>query len=116
MLDLREEAGDRSFADAIGEMGRGNGKFERDWRRETICERRCVIVLCRSRGLEILARTPESLSLRVPRNPLALSVSRMRNSSLRSGLKNTLSYKNTAEKRHEPLYDANDDTSAPNHP
>ena len=98
MLDLREEAGDRSFADAIVEMGRGDGKFGRDWRRETICERRCVIVLCRSRGLEMLARTPESLSLRVPRNSLALSVSRMRNSSLRSGLKNTLTYKKHSRK------------------
>jgi hypothetical protein len=94
MLDLREESGVRSSASALVELGRGNGKVERDRRREIIIERRLVIELCTSCGLEILACPPERLSLRVPdRNSLALSVSRMRKSSLRSGLKNTLSYK-----------------------
>src|SRR5712691_3705148 len=88
MLDLLEETGVCSCANALAELGRGNGKVERDWRSETIIEMRLVIELCRSCGLEILVRGPESLSLRVPdRNSLALSVSRMRNSSLRSGLK-----------------------------
>jgi hypothetical protein len=101
-LDLREETGVCSSAFAIGVLGRGNGngKVARDWRRETIIERRRVIVLCTSCGLEILARTPESLSLRVPfRKSLALSVSRMRNSSLRSGLKSTLSIYHIKQQR-----------------
>jgi hypothetical protein len=90
-LDLPEGLGVCSRANGFIELGRGNGKVERDWRSETIAERRLVIELCISCGLEILAR---SLSLRVPdRNSLALSVSRMRNSSLWSGLENTLSYK-----------------------
>lgn len=93
MLDLPEDSGVRSTANAVVELGRGNGKVERDKRSETIIERRLVIELCTSCGLEILARASESLSLRVPRKSLALSVSRIRNSSLWSGLKNTLSYK-----------------------
>jgi hypothetical protein len=91
MLDLLEESGVCSSGIGFIEFGRGNGKVEREWRSETIVEKRLVIELCISRGLEILAG---SLSLRVPdRNSLALSVSRMRNSSLWSGLENTLSYK-----------------------
>ena len=101
---LREGTGVCSSAYAIGELGRGNGngKVARDWRRETIVERRCVIVLCTSCGLEIFAHTPESLSLRVPfRKSLALSVSRMRNSSLQSGLKYTLSIWHTRKNNVE---------------
>jgi hypothetical protein len=102
-LDLLEEPGDRSITESIGEIAR-DGKVARDWRRESICERRRAIVLCTSRGLEILARTPESLSLRVPvRNSLALSVSSMRNSSLRSGLKITLLYKKANGKETRTL-------------
>ena len=103
-VDLREGTGVCSSGYVIGVLGRGNGngKVARDWRRETIVERRRVIVLCTSCGLEILARTPESLSLRVPfRKSLALSVSRMRNSSLQSGLKYTLSIWHTRKNNVE---------------
>lgn len=105
-LDLREGRGVCSSAYATGGLGgNGNEKVARDWRRGTIVDRRRVIVLCTSCGLEILTRTPESLSLRVPfEKPLALSVSRMRNSSLRSGLKSTLSIYHTKKRQ---LGDAN---------
>ena len=118
MLDLPEESGVCPRANALVEVGYGNGKVERDWRSETILEMRLVIELCRSCGLEILARAPESLSLRVPdKNSLALSVSRMRNSSLRSGLKKIHYHtKNYSGRRYEPFYYTNDDTGAPNHP
>jgi hypothetical protein len=119
MLDLLEESGVCSIcsnANAPVALGWGNGKVKRDWRSETILEMRLVIELCRSCGLEILACTSESLSLRVPRKLLALSVSRIRNSSLRSGLKNTLLYRNDSLRRREPFYYTNDETGAPNHP
>ena len=44
-LDLLEEAGVRSRADAIGELGRGDGtdgEVEQDWGMETIRERRGI--------------------------------------------------------------------------
>jgi hypothetical protein len=66
-------------------------------------------------------RFPGILSLRVPeRNslPFKLSLSRIRNSSLRSTLKPTMSEqtKQDAQETYEPLYDTDDDTSAPKHP
>ena len=41
-LDLLEEAGVRLRADALGELGRGDGEVEQDWGMETIRERRGI--------------------------------------------------------------------------
>ena len=66
MLGPLEETGVCSSTSRLSELGRGNGKVERDWRNEIIIEIRLVIELCISCGFEILVRTSESLSLRVP--------------------------------------------------
>lgn len=78
----------------LGEIERRVANVARDGRREVIRDIRCAIELCTRCGLEMVNRFPGNLSLRVPdRNslPFKLSLSRIRNSSLRSTLKATIS-------------------------
>jgi hypothetical protein len=116
-LEVRVTKGVRSTSDKLEESARGDANVARDGRREVIRDMRCVIELCKRRGLEIVCRF-ESLSLRVPdRNSLSLSLSRIKNSSLRSTLKRTMSEQRTPKaETHEPLYDTDDDTSTSQHP
>jgi len=94
-LEYREPKGARWSSDEIWEMGRPAGKVAKDGRREVIREIRCVIVLCINRGLEMLTRIPDILSLRVPDR---YSLSRMRNCSWRSGLKSQYQTKGERKK------------------
>lgn len=88
-------------------------------RRRVIRERRYDIEVSMSVGLEIWSLRPVTVSLRVPeRNARPFSLSRMMNSSLRSGLKSTISDRQneSTQKTYEPFHDTDYDTSTPDHP
>ena len=82
-------------------IGSGSGPARAKGRKKVIRERRYDIEVSTSVGLEIWSRRPETRSLRVPeRNSRLFSVSRMMNSSRRSGLNSTISDRERNGARH----------------